>query len=104
MQLQKALCELLWVSHKAPVTHSQEQVQRGAGRTSGSQGLSPGGPRRPGPRSTGSGREGGREVLHLHCLHSGARLAVSTEVFYHRHQRRKSSDRGRMILLTWSFL
>lgn len=35
MQLHKALCKLLWVSHKALVTHSQEQVQRGTGRQTG---------------------------------------------------------------------
>lgn len=33
MQLHKALCKLLWVSHKALVTPSQEQVHRGTNRT-----------------------------------------------------------------------
>lgn len=45
MQLHKALCKLLWVSHKALVSHPQEQVQRGTGKTNGSSG------------------NGGREVL-----------------------------------------
>lgn len=35
MQLHKALCKLLWVPHKALVTHSREQVQRGTGRQTG---------------------------------------------------------------------
>lgn len=35
MQLHKALCKLLWVSHQAAVTHWQEQVQRGTGGQTG---------------------------------------------------------------------
>lgn len=35
MQLHKALCKLLWVSHKALVSHPQEQVQRGTGKQTG---------------------------------------------------------------------
>lgn len=57
MQLHKALCKLLWVSHKALVTHSQEQVQRGTGRQTGA-------------RASLHTGNGGREVLHLHCLDS----------------------------------
>lgn len=88
MQLHKALCKLLWVSHKARVTHSQEQVQRGTGGQTGAQGTA------------------GREVLRFPCLCNGASSVVSTlkRDFYHRHQGWKCSDQGRVILLTWSFL
>lgn len=65
MQLHKALCKLLWVSHKARVTHSLPGTgAKGGGQTNGSQGLSPG-PlpvRFPAPHTEHQER---REVLHF---------------------------------------
>lgn len=108
MQLHKALCKLLWVSHKAPVTHSQEQVQRGTGGQTGARAS----PRRrralpsAGPAHTEhrERREGKFSIYPACAVGPLELLAHRNRRFYHRHQDWKSSDRGRVILLTWSFL
>lgn len=98
MQLHNALCELLWVSHKAVVTHSLNRC-KGDGQDKRSQGCSAGGSALPMAchRHTARRQLGEGKVLHLHCPQWGQFSCWDTEEkdFYHRYKGWKFSNQSR---------
>lgn len=110
-QLHNALCELLWVSHKAVVTHSQNRCKGGrAGQTE------------PGPlcrrplhfpwpatdtQSTQRDGNLGKGKFSIYTAHNGASLAVGTlrkKISTTDARVGSSLTKAEVILLTWSFL